>query len=275
MNTAQSTADLLPESEGLGSMMSPKLPTKSAISAAEQTAKRIAAGDQFECNRIGKKIIRTSPDECVGFYHNAVRRGDRVPCFECAKLQLFLKERGEVMSRPAQKGTPDPIAQEAQAVTAKKQAAQDVESREITTKPVVAQKEPETILKAADPLAGLTKYNPADRYRKRAESFVRMHKNGFDVTAQAVQDFGFSKHNTIDAYYDQQEQGQLGRIVLVLAGDNGSLRLTRSAGRGESVKASAAGLISRMGIELPGSIRMDIKELAPGVLELIPREVAA
>ena len=190
-----------------------KLQTKSAGVSAEQIGRKMQAGDEFECNRISRKPQHVSPKVCIDFYNNATRRGDKIACLECAKVQIFLKREDEIMGRPAKKGTPDQIV---------------VESREIHTKSVVVNKTP--VRDTQDPFAGWVKYNLDDSRIKNVDVFATNSGKSlqFSKSANSI----VSGFKSIDLFYKD------GRIGCVMHEDESGVLKLRSDGHGRHVCSS-------------------------------------
>ena len=180
-----------------------KLQTKSAGAAAEQTGRKMQAGDGFECNRISRKPIKTTPKSCIDFYNNAKRRGDKIACLECAKVQIFLKREDEIMGRPAKKGTQDPIV---------------VETREIHTKPVVVNETP--VRDTQDPFSGWKQYHPNDRYTKNQPVFATITGHHLQFSMGATTEHNLMQFKSIDLLY---RDGRIGCVMH--ADESGSLKL--------------------------------------------------
>lgn len=238
---------------------------------ALSTAKKMIKGATFYCNRIKAEVGARS---CKSKYTYAkAQKIQGSPCLECAKVLAMLrndptpvdpqptidpKEIAAMASRPAKKGTPDPIAQEVKAVVEPK--------LEIVTKPA-----PEVKEKAeANPFASWKKFSPRDQI-KPGEVYARIGKTSMTLSANAADTFGLSNFDSVDVYHTD---GKLG--LHFLKGKAGAYVLTRETRGGRVRKLSCASLVNGLKLASAMDRRLPLREIGPGMIEVnLKGEVAA
>ena len=232
---------------------------------AAARARSIAIGSNWWCSRVKAWV---NLDECVGRYAEARGAGSCYsPCLECATVACHLRALGQrtpvvyvpeeqpvtqeetIMTKPAKKGTPDPVQQEAKL-------------------------EKEKPVDCTNPFAGWNKYDPYDRHRQGRDSFVTLTKSGsFFFSVEAVKNFGLGAFMSVDLYHGQ---GKLG--LHVHENDSGRLRIIKKHKRqdAKSVNISAVGAIKSFGLEKYQGRRFPLREVGPGLIEIdFSKEVKA
>lgn len=248
--------------------------TQSPSGNATSTAKALLRNQKFYCSRIKAEV---SPLNCKGKYHYAKAQGVTAsPCLECAKVLAMLRKEPvatypepqptidpkelATMSRPAKKGTPDQIQQEAKTEP----------KLEIVSKPAPEVKEKAGTL--TNPFAGWDAYDKTGVLRGKLDMFVSFTKDGLmTVSVGAQEAFGIMGYKSVDVYHRDEKLG------LALHKDtSGVLAVVARAKSKSSATISARGLIKKFKLDGKLGKRFAVREIAPGFVEIdLKSEVAA
>lgn len=267
---------------------------------AHARAKAIECGAKWKCSRVKAWV---DLDDCVARYAKARddKSGDYQPCLECSSIVLHLRNMGKglpgpmsmqpppasapkfepkplpqpkketIMSRPAKKGTPDPIQQEAK--TEPKLEIVVTQQRE--TKPVVSQSKAD--LSDKNPFAGdgWTKYDPMASRRAVALEFAAISRTSISFSAGVTERLKLKEFPTMTLYHGADGK----RIGVELRKDSsGVLKCTVESKGRAGVKVAAQGLIKALEMDptqFKGK-RFAVREIAPGFVEIdLKSEVAA
>lgn len=239
---------------------------------ALSTAKKMIKGQTFYCNRIKAEV---GARNCKSKYAYAkAQQISASPCLECAKvLAMIRKDPTPVepqptidpkeiaaMVRPAKKGTPDPIIEEAKAAAEPK--------LEIVTKPA-----PEVKGKAApNPFAGWDQYAPGAALRGKLDVFASFTSAGIlSLSVAAQEQIKLQLYSSVDVLHAN------GKIGLRLhPGKKGALAIVAKTKSRSSATVSARGFLRQFKLEGVCGKRFAIREIAPGFVEIdLGREVAA
>lgn len=254
--------------------------TQSPSGNATSTAKALLRNQKFYCARIKAEV---SPLNCKGKYTYAKAQGIAAsPCLECAKVQMMLRKEPlancpepqptidpkeiATMSRPAKKGTPDPIQQEAKAEA----KLEIVVTQQRETKPVVSQNKAD--LSDKNPFADWDAYDKTGVLRGKLAAFVSFTKDGLmTVSVGAQEAFGLMAYKSVDVYHRDEKLG------LALRKDtSGVLAVVARAKSKSSATISARGLIKKFKLDGKLGKRFAVREIAPGFVEIdLKSEVAA
>lgn len=254
--------------------------TQSPSGNATSTAKALLRNQKFYCARIKAEV---SPLNCKGKYTYARAQSITAsPCLECAKVLAMLRKEPlanytepqkpidpkelAAMARPAKKGTPDPIQQEAK--TEPKLEIVATQQRE--TKPVASQNKAD--LSDKNPFAGWSKFNPRDQIRP-GDVYVRIGKTSMTMSAAAADGLNLNQYDTVDVYH---AAGKLG--LHFQKGNGGTFVLTKETRGGKVRKMSCASLVKNLKLKELGAMdrRLPLREVAPGMIEVnLKSEVAA
>ena len=187
--------------------------TQSPSGNATSTAKALLRNQKFYCARIKAEV---SPLNCKGKYTYAKAQGIAAsPCLECAKVQMMLRKEPlencpepqptidpkeiAAMTKPAKKGTPDPI-----------------------------QHEPKLEL-VKNPFDGWTKYDPKNRYIEQSDDFATLTGSVMQFSSKTTQENGLREYKSVDLHYRD------GRIGCVFHRDERGALKVRPDGNGRVV----------------------------------------
>lgn len=247
--------------------------TQSATGNATSTAKALLRNQKFYCSRIKAEV---SPLNCKGKYHYAKAQGITAsPCLECAKVLAMLRKEPQTtypepqptidpkeptMARPAKKGTPDPIQQEAKAET----------KLEIVTKPAPEVKEKPATL--TNPFAGWTQYSPNAALRGRLDVFASFSASGvLSLSVAAQEQVNLQLYSSVDVLH---ADGKLG--LRLHPGKKGALAIVAKTKNRSSATVSGRGFLRQFKLESLCGKRFTVREIAPGFVEIdLKSEVAA
>lgn len=237
---------------------------------AMSTAKKIAKGGTFFCNRIKAEV---GTRNCKSKYHYAKAQGLTMsPCLECAKVLAMLRndptpvdpqptidpKEIAAMARPAKKGTPDPIQREAKTEP----------KLEIVTKPTPEVKEKAAAL--TSPFDGWKKYDPKARYLAQSDDFATLTGSVLQFSSKTTQENGLREYQSVDLHYRD------GRIGCVFHHDERGALKVRPDGNGRVV-FSAQGFARAHDVPKEAFRRRSAVVIhGPGVIEVnLKKEVAA
>ena len=165
------------------------------------------------------------------------------------------------MARPAKKGTPDPIQQEAKAEP----------TLEIVTKPAPVVKE--TAKTFTNPFEDWQPYDPYSTRKENMKAYATFSSTTISFSSAASELLGLRYCKSANLYIKDKSLG-----VAMIHDDSGKMRVTGDTpGRRGGVKISAAGVIKHLGgIDALKGKRFSIKEHRPGFIEInIEEELAA
>jgi len=254
----------------------PTTPTSKAIQTpsenAATTAKALIKNQKFYCSRIKAEV---SPLNCKSKYAYAKAQNITAsPCLECAKVLCMLrksdpcpeprptiatKENAAMATRPAKKGTPDPIAQEVKAAAEPK--------LEIVTKPSLEAKE-----KAApNPFAGWDQYAPGAALRGKLDVFASFTSAGILSLSVAAQELiKLQLYSSVDILHSGNKIG-----LRLHPGKKGALSVVAKTKNRSSATVSARGFLRQFKLEGVCGKRFAVREIAPGFVEIdLTSEVA-
>lgn len=248
--------------------------TQSATGNATSTAKALLKNQKFYCARIKAEV---SPLNCKGKYTYAkAQKIHGSPCLECAKVLAMLRKEPfsacpepqqpidpkelAAMARPAKKGTPDPIQQEAKTEP----------KLEIVTKPAPQVKEKAATL--TNPFAGWAQYSPNAALRGRLDVFASFSASGvLSLSVAAQEQINLQLYSSVDVLH---ADGKLG--LRLHPGKKGALAIVAKTKNRSSATVSARGFLRQFKLEGVCGKRFTVREIAPGFVEIdLTSEVAA
>lgn len=241
---------------------------------ALSTAKKMMKGGTFYCNRIRAEV---GARNCKSKYTYAkAQKIHGSPCLECAKVLAMLRKEPfsacpepqqpidpkelAAMARPAKKGTPDPIQQEAKAET----------KLEIVTKPAPEVKEKPASF--TNPFAGWAQYSPNAALRGRLDVFASFSASGvLSLSVAAQEQINLQLYSSVDVLH---ADGKLG--LRLHPGKKGSLAIVAKTKNRSSATVSGRGFLRQFKLESLCGKRFTVREIAPGFVEIdLKSEVAA
>jgi hypothetical protein len=266
--------------------LNPSGPTSKATLSpgknAEVVAKAVASGTNWRCSRVKSWV---NLDECTLRYAEARYAEARgagscySPCLECSTIAVHLRAMGQrtpvyiteenpqptiqeetTMTKPAKKGTPDPIIEEVKAAAEPK--------LEIVAKPAPEVKEKA----AANPFAGWDQYSPGSALRGKLDVFASFTAAGIlSLSVAAQEQIKLQLYSSVDVLHAN------GKIGLRLHPDKkGALSIVAKTKSRSSATVSARGFLRQFKLEGVCGKRFAVREIAPGFVEIdLRREVAA
>lgn len=256
---------------------------------AHARAKAIECGAKWKCSRVKAWV---DLDDCVARHAKARddKSGDYQPCLECSSIVLHLRNMGKgmpgpmsmqsppasapkfepkplpqpkketTMSRPAKKGTPDQIQQEAKTEP----------KLEIVSKPAPEVKEKAGTL--TNPFAGWDQYSPGSALRGRLDVFASFSASGvLSLSVAAQEQIKLHLYSSVDVLHAN------GKIGLRLhPGKKGALGIVAKTKNRSSATVSGRGFLRQFKLEGLCGKRFAVREIAPGFVEIdLKSEVAA
>ena len=231
---------------------------------ATARAKAIATGANWWCSRVKAWV---NSDKCVGRYVEARDTEDPLsPCLQCATLTMLLRaigqrapvfyvpeeaqpaiqQEGATMTKPAKKGTPDPIIEEAKA---------GAKLEKLTAK---------------NPFAGWKMYDPKARRRAGLKLFATITGAGvFSFSSLATEELNLKDFQTVDVFCSPDG----GKIGLRLRADlGGALALTlRRTSKKNGATISGVGVVNEFNLEKYKGCRCAVEQFGADLV-LIPGE---
>lgn len=176
------------------------------------------------------------------------------------KITKPAKPKTAATSKPAKKGSPDPVMEEVKAVVE-------------TKAEIVTQDAPEVKGTAAtftSPFDGWTKYDPKNRYIEQSDDFATLTGSVMQFSSKTTQENGLREYKSVDLHYRD------GRIGCVFHRDERGVLKVRPDGNGRVVfSAQGFARAHKIPKEL-FSKRAAVVVHAPGVIEVnLKSEVAA
>lgn len=245
----ETTTDLLPDKEILGSKLNPRVATKmSAGAEAGQIASAISRGGRFRCARIGAEV---SPTMCVKRFEEARDAGNVwSPCLECAKVLTMMKD----LPTPPAKQPPKPAPE---VVTMPKPVKKEVPATEARLEIV-----PQKVVSNPAPFPGWAKFRRREQISP-GEVFARFGKTSLSLSAAASDRLGLGEFGSVDVYHSP------GKIGLHFRPEKeGSFALSKETKCGRVRKLSCASLIKALGLEWAMDRRLDLRQVGPGMAEI-------
>lgn len=256
--------------------------TGAAEADANARAKAIQLGAKWKCTRVKAWV---DLDECVRRYAaaRADTSGDYQPCLECSSIVLHLRNLGKglpgpmsmqspaattpkfepkplpepkpkepTMARPAKKGMPDPIQQEAKTEP----------KLEIVEKKATQQ----------NPFAGWDQYSPNAALRGRLDVFASFSASGvLSLSVAAQEQINLQLYSSVDVLH---ADGKLG--LRLHPGKKGALAIVAKTKNRSSATVSGRGFLRQFKLESLCGKRFTVREIAPGFVEIdLKSEVAA
>lgn len=252
---------------------------------AHARAKAIECGAKWKCTRVKAWV---DLDDCVKRYAaaRADKTGDYQPCLECSSIVMHLRNIGKglpgpmsmqspaatapkfepkplpepkqepIMSKPAKKGTPDPIQQEAKAEP----------KLEIVTKSEKGSSP------ASNPFAGWDQYSPNAALRGRLDVFASFSASGvLSLSVAAQEQINLQLYSSVDVLH---ADGKLG--LRLHPGKKGALAIVAKTKNRSSATVSGRGFLRQFKLESLCGKRFTVREIAPGFVEIdLKSEVAA
>jgi hypothetical protein len=254
----ETTTDLLPDKEILGSKLNPRVATKmSAGAEAGQVASAISKGGRFRCARVGAEV---SPQMCVKRFKDAKESGNVwSPCLECAKVLTMMKDLPTPPAKQSPKPAPKPTPE---VVTMPKPVKKEVPATEARLE--IVPPKPAKAPSVDAFTAGFEVYSAKMSRKALRVSYAKLSPRAIHFSASAVNEFDLKGYQTVDAYYKP------GVLRFVFRSDNlGEFTPTKRMADRTELKICATGFVKLWKIpEAAFGKKLSIVEHGPGLLEV-------